>query len=340
MLLVPDMTPHRRFPATTEFASGHLPVMLEEAVDALVPRAGGSYIDATFGGGGHTSELLRRSEPDGRVLAFDADPAARRRADALAKTLNDPDRLVFAQANFADLAEQAEASGFASVNGVLFDFGLSSFQLDEPERGFAFRSDGPLDMRMNSAAGITAAELLATISEPDLVKLLFEYGEEPRARQIARAIVRHRDETPIETTTQLAELIERAVGGRRGAKIHPATKSFQAIRIAVNDELDSIRRGLAGAVERLAPGGRLVTIAFHSLEDRIAKSFIAAESAVCTCPPELPVCVCGARPRLRRLGGSRKPSAGEIAHNPRARSAVMRVAERRPDEETERQEAG
>jgi 16S rRNA (cytosine1402-N4)-methyltransferase len=314
--------------------------MLHEAVEALAPRSGGSYIDATFGGGGHTTELLRRSEPDGRVLAFDADPAARLRADALASTLNNPNRLLFTQANFADLAEQATTNGFSSVNGVLFDFGLSSFQLDEPERGFAFRADGPLDMRMNSAAGVTAAELIASIPEADLVKLLFQYGEEPRARQIARAIVRRRDEQPIETTTQLAELIEQAVGGRRGAKIHPATKSFQAIRIAVNDELESIRLGLAGAVARLAPGGRLVTIAFHSLEDRIAKSFIAAESAECVCPPELPVCVCGAKPRLRRLGGSRKPSAEEIAHNPRARSAVMRVAERRPDEETEQQEAG
>lgn len=327
-------------PAAGEAAPGHLPVMLREAVDALVPRPGGRYIDATFGGGGHSAEILRRIAPGGRLLAFDADEAARARVRLLAMTLDDPSRLSFAHSNFGDLSSVALEHGFERVDGVLFDFGLSSFQLDEPERGFAFRADGPLDMRMNATAGQTAADLLAAIDEADLVRILFEYGEEPRARRIARAIIRQRAIAPIETTSQLADLVERAVGGRRGAKIHPATKTFQAIRIAVNDELESIRQGLAGAVERLAPGGRLVTIAFHSLEDRIAKTFIATESAVCTCPPEIPVCICGAKPRLRRVGGSRKPSAEEIAHNPRARSAVMRVAERLPDEETERQEAG
>jgi 16S rRNA (cytosine1402-N4)-methyltransferase len=334
------MTQNRPIPATQERDPGHNPVMLSEALDALAPRSGGRYIDATFGGGGHTIELLRRSEPDGMVLAFDADAAARERADRLAATLAIPARLVFAHANFADLAAVATERGFDQVDGVLFDFGLSSFQLDEPERGFAFRADGPLDMRMNATSGQTAAELLASIDEAELVRILFQYGEEPQARRIARAILRQREIAPIATTSQLADLVERAVGGRRGAKIHPATKTFQAIRIAVNDELESIRQGLLGAVERLAPGGRLVTIAFHSLEDRIAKSFIAEQSKTCTCPPEFPVCTCGATPRLRRIGRSRKPSAGEIAHNPRARSAVMRVAERRPDEEAERQEAG
>lgn len=334
------MTRQRRSPATEMKAPGHLPVMLNEALDALALHPGGRYIDATFGGGGHSAQILDRIAPDGQVLAFDADAAAKDRVAALASTLDDPTRITFAHANFADLSNVALELGFDQVKGVLFDFGLSSFQLDEPERGFAFRNDGPLDMRMNATGGQTAAELVATIDEAGLVKLLFEYGEEPQARRIARAIVRERDITPIETTTQFADLVERAVGGRRGAKIHPATRTFQAIRIAVNDELDSIRRGLAGAVERLAPGGRLVTIAFHSLEDRIAKQFIAAESARCTCPPELPICICGAKPRLRRVGGSRKPSSEEIAHNPRARSAVMRVAERLPDEETERQEAG
>jgi 16S rRNA (cytosine1402-N4)-methyltransferase len=327
-------------PATQEQEPGHRPVMLSEALDALTPRPGGRYIDATFGGGGHTSELLRRIAPDGTVLAFDADAAARKRAERVANTLSNPARLVFAHANFSDLAAVAIARGFDRVDGVLFDFGLSSFQLDEPERGFAFRADGPLDMRMDATSGQTAAELLAVVAESDLVRMLFEYGEEPQARRIARAIVRRREIAPISTTSQLADLVEGAVGGRRGAKIHPATKTFQAIRIAVNDELESIRRGLLGAVERLAPGGRLVTIAFHSLEDRIAKSFIADQSNTCTCPPEFPVCICGAKPRLRRVGGSRKPSADEIAHNPRARSAVMRVAERLPDEEAERQEAG
>ena len=314
--------------------------MLSEALDALALRPGGRYIDATFGGGGHSAEMLRRTAPDGVVLAFDTDAAASERAGRLAATLNDPARLTFAHANFADLSTVALDRGFDRVDGVLFDFGLSSFQLDEPERGFAFRAEGPLDMRMNATSGQTAAEFLAGVDESDLVRILFTYGEEPQARRIARAVVRQRDIAPIETTSQLADLVARATGGRRGAKIHPATKTFQAIRIAINDELESIRRGLAGAVDRLAPGGRLVTIAFHSLEDRIAKTFIADESAACTCPPEIPVCICGAKPRLRRVGGSRKPSADEIAHNPRARSAVMRVAERLPDEETERQEAG
>ncbi|CAN5382353.1 16S rRNA (cytosine(1402)-N(4))-methyltransferase RsmH [soil metagenome] len=314
--------------------------MLHEALEALALHPGGRYIDATFGGGGHSGQILERIAPDGRLLAFDADAAAQERVARLASKLNNSDRIVFAHANFGDLSQVALEFGFERVDGVLFDFGLSSFQLDEPERGFAFRNDGPLDMRMNATTGQTAADLVATIDEAALVKLLFEYGEESQARRIARAIVREREVTPIETTTQFAELVERAVGGRRGAKIHPATRTFQAIRIAVNDELDSIRRGLAGAVDRLAPGGRLVTIAFHSLEDRIAKQFIAAESTTCTCPPEIPICVCGAKPRLRRVGGSRKPSTEEIAHNPRARSAIMRVAERLPDEETERQEAG
>jgi 16S rRNA (cytosine1402-N4)-methyltransferase len=314
--------------------------MLHEALEALALHSGGRYIDATFGGGGHSGQILDRIAPDGRLLAFDADAAAEERVERLAVSLDDPNRITFAHSNFADLSQVALRFGFDRVDGVLFDFGLSSFQLDEPERGFAFRNDGPLDMRMNATSGQTAADLVATIDEAALIKLLFEYGEESQARRIARVIVREREIAPIETTTQFAELVERAVGGRRGAKIHPATRTFQAIRIAVNDELDSIRRGLAGAVDRLAPGGRLVTIAFHSLEDRIAKQFIAAESTTCTCPPEIPICVCGAKPRLRRVGGSRKPSTEEIAHNPRARSAIMRVAERLPDEETERQEAG
>lgn len=314
--------------------------MLHEALEALALHPGGRYIDATFGGGGHSGQILDRIAPAGRLLAFDADSAAQERVARLASTLDDPTRITFAHANFADLSRVALQFGFDRVDGVLFDFGLSSFQLDQPERGFAIRNDGPLDMRMNATSGETAADLVATIDEAALVKLLFEYGEESQARRIARAIVREREISPIESTTQFADLVERAVGGRRGAKIHPATRTFQAIRIAVNDELDSIRRGLAGAVDRLAPGGRLVTIAFHSLEDRIAKQFIAAESTSCTCPPEIPICICGAKPRLRRVGGSRKPSIEEIAHNPRARSAIMRVAERLPDEETERQESG
>lgn len=310
---------------------GHLPVMRDEAVAALQPRAGARFIDATFGGGGHTARLLELSAPDGRVLAIDADPAAQKRAETILSRLDDPARLQLVQANFAEIDAVARSHGFSKVDGILFDLGLSSFQLDDPERGFAFRADGPLDMRMDPTSHPSAAELIATIDEDALIRLLRAYGEEPRARQIARAIVREREQAPIVSTAQFATLIERSVGGRRGAKTHPATQTFQAVRIAVNRELESIEQGVRDAIGLLKPGGRLVTIAFHSLEDRLVKRIIQDESATCICPPDTPICVCGATPRLRRIGGSRKPTNDEIAHNPRARSAIMRIAERLPD---------
>lgn len=302
--------------------------MLAEALAGLNVRPGGRYIDATFGGGGHTLAMLNAG---GQVLAIDADPAAGERAKTLRSTLAEPDRFVFAAGNFGSLGQIARQHGFDQADGVLFDFGLSSFQLDDPDRGFAFRFDGPLDMRMNPQTGVPASDLIARLSEPELVAMIREFGEEPRARQIARGIVSEREKAPIDTTTRLAAVIEQAVGGRRGARIHPATKAFQAIRIAVNDEIGAIERGVKAAIELLAPGGRLVTIAFHSLEDRPVKSIIAAESATCICPPEQPICTCGVQPRLKRVGGSKRSSDQEIAHNPRARSAVMRVAERLPD---------
>ena len=301
--------------------------MLAEALAGLNIRAGGRYIDATFGGGGHTSAMLERGAT---VLAIDADPAAAARAETLMSRLNEPDRFHFAAGNFGDIAALAPEAGFDSVDGVLFDFGLSSFQLDDPERGFAFRFDGPLDMRMNPNTGESAAELVAAVPESELVRILRDYGEEPNARRIAQAIVRTRETTTIETTAQLASIVERAVGGRKGSRIHPATRTFQAIRIVVNDEIGVIERGVRAAIDLLAPGGRLVTIAFHSLEDRPVKSIIAKESATCVCPPEQPVCTCGTEPRLKRVGGSKRSSIEEISHNPRARSAVMRVAERLP----------
>jgi 16S rRNA (cytosine1402-N4)-methyltransferase len=315
------------FQPTNQRMLSHAPVMLDEAIAALQVRPGGRYIDATFGGGGHTAAIL---EAGGEVLALDADPAAAVRADQLRNSLQEPARLHFARGNFADLADLAGEAGFTAVDGVLFDFGLSSFQLDDPERGFAFRLDGPLDMRMNPERGESAAEMLASIPEADLARLLRDFGEEPRARQIARGIVAARSKQPITSTAHLASVIEAAVGGRRGARTHPATRSFQAIRIAVNDEIGSIERGVRAAIDMLAPGGRLVTIAFHSLEDRPVKTIIAEESRTCVCPPELPVCQCGTDPRLKRVGSSKRSSEEEIAHNPRARSAVMRVAERLP----------
>jgi 16S rRNA (cytosine1402-N4)-methyltransferase len=302
--------------------------MLEEAIASLAVQPGGRYIDATFGGGGHSAAILAAG---GQVLALDADPAAAGRAAALRAHLAEPERFTFAAGNFGELAVIGSSVGFDRVDGVLFDFGLSSFQLDDPERGFAFRFDGPLDMRMNPNTGRPAADLVARLSEAELAKLIREFGEEPQARRIARAIVAERQKAPIETTSRLAAVVEQAVGGRRGARIHPATRTFQGIRIAVNDEIGAIERGVRAAIDLLAPGGRLVTIAFHSLEDRPVKAIIAAESATCICPPEQPVCTCGVQPRLKRIGGSKRSSGTEIAHNPRARSAVMRVAERLPD---------
>ncbi|HET7094085.1 MAG TPA: 16S rRNA (cytosine(1402)-N(4))-methyltransferase RsmH [Thermomicrobiales bacterium] len=315
-------------PAPTDGAARHQPVLLAEAVAGLAPRPDGRYLDGTFGGGGHARAILAASAPDGRVLALDADPAAIARARALAAEPGIGDRLTAAQGNFADLAEIARDADFLPLDGILLDLGLSSYQLDAPERGFAFRFDAPLDMRFDPERGQPAADLVNALPEEALADLLWRYGEERRSRAIARAIVAERTRAPIETTARLASVIERAAGGRRGG-IHPATRSFQALRIATNDELGALKRGLDGAVASLAAGGRLVVISFHSLEDRIVKRFIDHERATCLCPPEAPVCVCGHVPRLARVGRRAiRPTPDEIAANPRSRSAVMRVAER------------
>jgi 16S rRNA (cytosine1402-N4)-methyltransferase len=309
--------------------SGHRPVLLDEAVAALQPRPGGRYLDGTFGGGGHTRALLEASAPDGIVLALDADPAALQRAAALRQEPDIGERLIPIHGNFADLAAVVPARGQEPVDGILLDLGLSSYQLDAPERGFAFRHEGPLDMRFDPERGAPASELVNTLPERDLADLIWRYGEEPGSRRVARAIVRDRERAPIETTTRLAEVVSRALGGRRGRDIHPATRTFQALRIATNDELAVLESALAGAVDVLAPGGRLVVIAFHSLEDRIVKRFIERESAACVCPPGTPVCVCGQQPRLRKVTRRAiRPDAAEAESNPRARSAVLRVAER------------
>jgi 16S rRNA (cytosine1402-N4)-methyltransferase len=215
---------------------------------------------------------------------------------------------------------------------VLLDLGLSSFQLDTPDRGFAFRFDGPLDMRFDPTRGVPASELINSLPEAELADLIWRYGEEPGSRRIARAIVRERSNAPIESTAQLATIVERALGGRRGRDTHPATRTFQALRIATNDEMNALEKALAGAVDVLAPGGRLAVIAFHSLEDRLVKRFIERESATCVCPPEIPVCICNHQPRLQRVTRRAiRPGAGEAAANPRARSAVLRAAEKLPD---------
>jgi 16S rRNA (cytosine1402-N4)-methyltransferase len=312
-----------------EMEEGHLPVLAEEVVEMLAPAPGSLQIDATVGGGGHTERILEATDPDGRLLGLDADGAAIARVDRRLRQ-RFGDRLVLRQANFRELADVAPAAGFSTVDGLLFDLGLSSQQLADRTRGFGFRTGGPLDMRFDASRSAPAAELLATLDAGELAALFRRYGEEPQAGRIARAIVTARRTAPIETAEQLAALVERVVpiNPRIRRRTHPATRVFQALRIAVNAELDALQSGLGAAMELLRPGGRLVVLSYHSLEDRIVKRFIAAERRGCVCPPELPVCVCGRNPRLRPLGKPRTPSPEEVVANPRSRSARLRAAER------------
>ncbi|MGN6675204.1 MAG: 16S rRNA (cytosine(1402)-N(4))-methyltransferase RsmH [Thermomicrobiales bacterium] len=308
---------------------GHTPVLLAETLAALQPHSGWRHLDGTFGGGGHTRALMAASAPAGRVLALDADPAAIARGAALVAEFGD--RLTLREGNFSNLAEYARETGFAPLDGVLLDLGLSSYQLADSARGFSFNSDGPLDMRFGPGAITTAADLVNTLPEDELANLIFTYGEDRWARRIARAIVRHRASALFTTTAQLAAVVARAVPAGRGSKIHPATRTFQALRIAVNRELDVLEAALAGALDVLAPGGRLAVISFHSLEDRIVKQFIRREATDCLCPPITPVCVCGHRATVRPV--TRKgirAGAAEVAANPRSRSAILRVAEKLP----------
>ncbi len=308
---------------------GHRPVLAEEVVTMLAPRPGSLHVDCTVGGGGHTERILEAASPDGRVLGLDADPAAIARVgERLARF---GARLVLRQANFRDLGDVAPAAGFAAVDGVLLDLGLSSFQLADAGRGFGFRAGGPLDMRFDPTRGEPASALLARLDEAALTDVFRRFGEEPHARRVARAIVEARRTAPIETAEALAALVERVAPRRPGARgrIHPATRVFQALRIAVNGELDALADVLAAALDLLRPGGRLVVLSYHSLEDRLVKRFVAAERRGCTCPPSFPVCVCGRAPRLRPVGPQpAMASDGEVAANPRARSARLRTAER------------
>jgi len=309
---------------------GHLPVLAEEVLEMLSPRSGSLQIDATVGGGGHTERILEASKPDGRLLGLDADPAA---IDRVRRRLGPRfgDRLVLRRANFRELASVAPEAGFGSVDGCLFDLGLSSYQLADTDRGFGFRAGGPLDMRFDVSRGVPASELLATLDADELTALFRRYGEEPKASRIARAVVEARRTAPVVTAEDLAALVERVAppNPRQRRRTHPATRVFQALRIAVNEELDALAAGLAAAVDLLRPGGRLVVLSYHSLEDRIVKRFLAAERRGCICPPELPVCVCGHNPRLRLVTRpSVTPTPEEVARNPRSRSARMRAAER------------
>lgn len=302
--------------------SGHVPVMLAEVMAALAPQSGGLYIDGTFGGGGYTAAILQSC--DCSVLGIDRDPAAIARGQALAERF--PGRLFLAHGTFSDLATHLAAAGFEKATGVVLDLGVSSFQFDEPERGFSFRADGPLDMRM-SADGVSAADVVNTMDEKALAGIIARYGEEMKARAIARAIVRAR---PITRTMQLAELIAEVLGPKaRAMAIHPATRTFQALRIYVNGELDELSAALDGAAQVLAPGGRLVVVSFHSLEDRIVKQFMRGRSDAAPRASRHAPDVGGAHPEFRLLHkNALGPEETEISANPRARSARLRAAER------------
>ncbi len=317
--------------------SQHIPVMMEEVLRYLQPRPGGYYIDGTVGGGGHTAALLERSAPNGRVLGIDTDAKALARVKARLADEVERGRLVLAHGNFAELSQIATDTGFTKVQGILLDLGFSSDQMDDPLRGFAFGADGPLDMRLNQSLELSAQELVNTLSERELADTLWRYGEETRSRQIARRIVREREHAPITRTAQLASIASSGVPFRAGA-IHPATRTFQALRIAVNGELEKLEAVLpqamnlltreSGGEEVAEVAGRLVIIAFHSLEDRIVKEFLRYEARDCICPPRTPVCICDHRARLRILTSRPVvPTEKEIEMNPRARSAKLRAAE-------------
>lgn len=305
----------------------HLPVMVVEAMQQLAIKKAGIYLDCTFGRGGHSQGILNLLDQNGQLLAFDRD------FDAInsdyAQVMLSDDRFKLKHSCFSELENIVENAGLTGkIDGILLDLGVSSPQLDNPERGFSFLRDGPLDMRMDGKAGVSAEQWLACVDEKDLVKVLFEYGEERFARRIARSIVEKRVESPITTTKQLAELIEDAVPVREKHK-HPATRTFQAIRIEINSELDELKVVLQQSARVLKPGGRLVVISFHSLEDRIVKRFIRDESGAKYNPGKLPIKEADiAKGILKKVGKPLKAGAQEIRQNPRARSAVMRVAER------------
>jgi 16S rRNA (cytosine1402-N4)-methyltransferase len=301
----------------------HKPVLYQEILDVLRPHAGGIYVDGTVGAGGHAWGILEASSPDGKLIGFDLDPQALEIARE--KLAPFGDRFVLVHASYTKLTEQLVALGVDSVDGILLDLGLSSMQLAAADRGFSFQEDGPLDMRFDPEAKTSAADLVNRLPENELADLIYQYGEERYARRIAAAIVAARS---VDTTAELADLVAKAVpGGRK--RIHPATRTFQALRIAVNDELASVEAVLPQAVDDLKAGGRLAVIAFHSLEDRIVKRYFRRQSRDCICPPESPICTCEHQATIKEI--TRKPirpTEAETRSNPRARSARLRVAEK------------
>ena len=302
--------------------AAHRPVLVAETVAQLNARQGGVYLDATVAEGGHAAAILDATSPSGRVLGIDLDS---RSLDFAAQRLQTyGQRFSYLQGNYGNMVETARASGLTQVDGVLMDLGFSARQIQDP--GFGFASDEPLDMRFDPEAHLTADHIVNTYSERELAQLIFQYGEEPRARAIARKLVRGR---PVASAAELARLVATTAGPGRRHRLHPATRTFQALRMVVNSELSNLEMGLAAAIQLLAPEARLVVISYHSLEDRVVKTFMARERATCICPPEVPVCVCGHQPTLRQINRRViKPSEQEVQSNPRSRSARMRVAQR------------
>lgn len=300
----------------------HTPVLLDEVLEGLEITPGGRYIDCTVGTGGHARAILERSDPDGELLGIDLDLAAIMVAERQLSSFGK--RVTLVHDSFAQLSAIASAEGFMPADGILLDLGLSSLQLESAERGFSFQKDGPLDMRMDRDGDITAAHLVNELDGAELAEIIAKHGEEVKARAIARAIVRSR---PLGTTLELANVVARAVG--RSRRLHPATRTFQALRIAVNEELEALSTVLPPIPAILAKGGRMAIISFHSLEDRLVKDFMVRESRDCLCPPEIVVCTCGHKRTLQILTKKPvRPSANEVAQNPRSRSAKLRVATR------------
>ena len=314
--------------AAEDQSYGHKPVLLDECLDALAIKPDGIYLDGTLGRAGHSLEIARRLSKAGRLIGVDRDETA---LEAAQQRLGEyMDRVSLVHSNFSRIHDILDGLGIDQIDGMLFDLGVSSPQLDDAQRGFSYMQDAPLDMRMDRTASLTAWDVVNGWTYEDLRRILFEYGEERYAPVIAKHIVRERELQPIETTLQLTELIKRAMPpAALREKQHPAKRSFQAIRIAVNGELDELEPMMDAAAERLHPGGRLAVITFHSLEDRIIKKTMQRLATGCTCPPEFPVCVCGKQPRMKQI--TRKPivsAAAELAYNHRARSAKLRVAEK------------
>ncbi len=304
----------------------HVPVLLDEVLAYLAPRPGAVIVDATIGEGGHAEAILKRIAPAGRLIGLDRDADAVARSEERLRPFGQ--NIIVRQANFAALGSALDEAGVGHVDGILFDLGVSSRQLFEPARGFSFDRQGPLDMRMDLRQAITAADLVNTLSERDLANLIYRYGEERASRRIARQIVTRR---PLVTTRDLVRAVEAALGGGRG-RLHPATRTFQALRIATNAETDALMSGFPEAITRLRPGGRICVIAFHSLEDRIVKQVFGLAARGCSCPPDAPICTCGRQRTLRII--TKKPvtaTSAEVHRNPRARSARLRAAERLSD---------